>query len=82
MGFMSDQVPAPERQKIMAQQKEEVERRIDELRGGDPLPEIEGRKVILVDNDIATGSTMRASIKACKNLGASKIVVAVPISSE
>jgi len=46
------------------------------LRGGRPLPEIAGKTVILIDDGIAMGSTMRAAIELCKNRKAGKIVVA------
>jgi len=58
----------------------EVERIIEVLRGGKPLPKIEERTVILVDDGLAMGSTMRASIDMCKKNNAGKIIVAVPVS--
>jgi putative phosphoribosyl transferase len=67
---------------IIEEQKAEIERRIQVLRGGGPLPEIEGRTVILVDDGIAMGSTMRASIELCKNRNAARIVVGVPVASQ
>jgi predicted phosphoribosyltransferase len=69
-------------ERIVRQQRDEVERRIEVLRKGKPLPEIEGRTVILVDDGIAMGSTMRAAIALCKHQGAGEIVVASPVSSE
>jgi putative phosphoribosyl transferase len=74
-------LPAPTIERIIADQEDEIERRIRVLRGGGPLPEIENRTVILVDDGIAMGSTMRASIRSCRNRNAGKIVVAVPVSS-
>jgi predicted phosphoribosyltransferase len=67
--------------RIIEQQREEIERRKAVLRQGDPLPDIAGRTVILVDDGIAMGSTMRASIKLCKHHEAERIVVAVPVAS-
>jgi putative phosphoribosyl transferase len=67
---------------IIEQQKQEMERRVAVLRKGRPLPEIAGRTVILVDDGIAMGSTMRASIMLCRHREAGKIVVAVPVSGE
>ena len=55
-------------------------RRIKTLRGGNPLPDIAGRTVIIVDDGIAMGSTMRAAIELCKNREAGKIVAAVPVA--
>ncbi len=67
-------------EEIKQQQIAEIERRIQALRKGDPLPDISGRTVILVDDGIAMGSTMRAAIELCKNKKAGKIVVAVPVA--
>ena len=67
---------------IMKEQKQEIKRRIAKLRKGRPLPEIEGKMVVLVDDGIAMGSTMRAAIMLCKNKKAMKIIVAVPVSGE
>jgi predicted phosphoribosyltransferase len=69
-------------EQIIEEQREEIERRKDVLRGGEPLPTIEDRTVILVDDGIAMGSTMRASIKLCKHYEAARIIVAVPVASE
>jgi putative phosphoribosyl transferase len=66
---------------ILEEQKRELKRRIDVLRGGKPLPEINGRTVILVDDGIAMGSTIQAAIRLCKNKQAKKIVVAAPVAS-
>lgn len=66
--------------KIIREQKQEIKRRIDVLRKGRPLPEIRNKTVILIDDGIAMGSTMNASIKLCKNKKAKKIVVAAPVS--
>ncbi len=68
--------------KIIAEQKAEITRRILALRKGEALPEIKGRIVILVDDGIAMGSTLRAAIIMCKNKGASKIIAASPVSGE
>jgi putative phosphoribosyl transferase len=68
--------------KIIDQQNEEIQRRIAVLRKGASLPEIADRVVILVDDGLAMGSTMRAAITLCRNKKAQKIVVAVPVSGE
>lgn len=66
---------------IIEDQKQEIRRRIKVLRGNKPLPEIAGRTVILVDDGIAMGSTMRAAVMLCRNRKAGKIVVAAPVSA-
>lgn len=68
--------------RISEEQREEIGRRIAVLRAGEPLPEIAGRTVILVDDGIAMGSTMRASIKLGKHQDAGRIVVAVPVAGQ
>lgn len=70
-----------DREKIIKQQEAEVLRRVNVIRQGAPLPKIKGRVVILVDDGLAMGSTMIAAIKACKALGAKKIIVASPVGS-
>src|SRR5437588_5262463 len=57
----------------------ELERREREYRDGRPAPELRDRTVILVDDGLATGATMRAAVKALRQRGAGKIVVAVPV---
>jgi len=73
-------VSADEIEKIVAQQKKEIERRIEMLRGGRGLPPLKGRTVILVDDGIAMGSTMHAAVSLCRKQEAGKIVVAVPVA--
>jgi len=65
---------------IVREQKQVVKERIAILRSNKPFPDIGGRTVILVDDGIAMGSTMRASIMMCSNKGAGEIVVAVPVT--
>lgn len=67
-------------ERIVKEQNQEIKRRIAILRGGKPLPEIAGRTVILIDDGIAMGSTMRAAISLCRNKKAKKIVVASPVA--
>jgi len=57
----------------------ELQRREEKYRDGRPAPEISGRTVILIDDGLATGATMRAAVKALRQRGAAKIVVAVPV---
>ncbi|WP_440948675.1 phosphoribosyltransferase [Methanosarcina sp. T3] len=67
-------------EKIKQEQIAEVKRRVNALRGGNPLPELAGRTVILVDDGIAMGSTMRAAIELCRARKAGKVIVAVPVT--
>jgi putative phosphoribosyl transferase len=56
----------------------ELERRYRDDRPG---PDVQGRTVILVDDGLATGSTMRAAVDALRRMGPRRIVVAVPVGS-
>lgn len=67
-------------EKIKKEQIKEIGRRVKALRGGRPLPKIRGRTVILVDDGLAMGSTMQAAVMLCRNQGAKKIIVAVPVA--
>jgi predicted phosphoribosyltransferase len=49
-------------------------------RGARPAPELLGRTVIVVDDGLATGSTMRAAISALKKSKPGRIIVAVPVA--
>jgi predicted phosphoribosyltransferase len=65
-------------EKAIAQARAKVERRNARLRGNRSLPELGNSTVILVDDGIAAGSTMRTAIAALRKRGAGRIVVAVP----
>jgi putative phosphoribosyl transferase len=67
---------------IIREQEEEIRRRIKVLRQGRPLPEIKGRTVLLVDDGLALGSTMKAAVALCRKRRAKRIVVAVPVAGE
>jgi putative phosphoribosyl transferase len=66
-------------QRVEQKEREELERREKVFRGDRPQPRVEGRCVILVDDGIATGSTMRAAAQALRSLGPKRIVAAVPV---
>ncbi|AHY44586.1 phosphoribosyltransferase [Stutzerimonas decontaminans] len=65
----------------VAQEIHELQRREQAYRGDRPQPVIAGRPVILVDDGLATGATMRAAVQAVRQLGASNITVAVPVAA-
>ena len=66
---------------VMAQEKIELERREARYRQDRPAPDLRGRVVILVDDGLATGATMRAAAAALRKQGVAKIVVAVPVGA-
>ncbi|HKY42615.1 MAG TPA: phosphoribosyltransferase [Pyrinomonadaceae bacterium] len=59
----------------------ELRRRERAYRGNRPEPDVRGQTVILVDDGLATGSTIRAAAQALRQQGPNKIVVAVPVSA-
>lgn len=64
---------------VAAQEQEELARRQQAYRDDLPAPRVRGKTVILVDDGIATGSTMIAAVAALRQLGAGRIVVAAPV---
>lgn len=62
----------------VAQARAKVQRRNQRLRGARPLPELAARRLILVDDGIAAGSTMRTAIAALRKHAPEQIAVAVP----
>jgi putative phosphoribosyl transferase len=67
--------------RVTAAELTELERRERQYRGDRPFPDLTGKTVILVDDGLATGSTMRAAIAALRHEGPSRIVVAVPVAA-
>ncbi len=68
-------------ERIAAREAHEVERREQNYRAGRPALDLQGRRVVLVDDGLATGSTMLAAIECVKRLAASAVMVAVPVAS-
>lgn len=60
----------------------EIRRRLARYRGGRPLPSLEGREVIVVDDGVATGGTARAAVRAARHLGARRVVFAAPVAAK
>jgi predicted phosphoribosyltransferase len=60
-------------------QKLEIERRLKLYRQDTPYPSLKNRDVILVDDGIATGSTMKAALASVRNKGAKSVTVAIPV---
>ena len=66
---------------VAADELRELERRERAYRGDRPEPKVRGKTVILIDDGLATGSTMRAAVKALRQQDPARIVVAVPVSA-
>ena len=74
-------IPVDAIETVAAREQEELERREQAYRDGRPQPQVAGRTVILVDDGLATGSTMRAAARALRQQGPARIVVAVPVAA-
>ena len=67
-------------ERVAAREQAELERRERAYRAQRPWPHLEGKRVILVDDGVATGATMRAAIQALRAQQPDKIIVAVPVA--
>ncbi|MBZ5595940.1 MAG: phosphoribosyltransferase [Acidobacteriia bacterium] len=66
---------------VAAKEAEELARRNRLYRGTRPQPDVKGNTVILVDDGLATGSSMRAAVAALRLQGPKRIMVAVPVAA-
>src|SRR3954449_10596359 len=67
--------------RVTAHERTELERREREYRGDRPPPDVRGKTVILIDDGLATGASMRAAVAALRQQNPARIVVAVPIAA-
>lgn len=67
---------------VARREEKELERRQKAYRGTAPPPELRDQCVILIDDGIATGATIRSAIRAVRAQGPSRIVVAAPVAPE
>ena len=67
---------------VAAEEQEELSRRQHTYRDDLPAPEVKGKTIILVDDGIATGSTMMAAVAALRQLEAGRIIVAAPVIAQ
>jgi putative phosphoribosyl transferase len=77
----SYEIPDSVIESVVREEEEELQRRERAYREGRVAPNLENRVVILVDDGLATGSTMRAAVKAVRQRHPSRIVVAVPVGA-
>lgn len=66
---------------VIDRERMELQRREDLYRGGEPPPDLSGKTVILIDDGLATGSSMKAAVAALRKEKSSRVIVAVPIGS-
>ena len=74
-------MPLSELRRRIGEEVRELERRDAAYREGRTPPNLEGKTVVLVDDGLATGSTMRAAVLAARRQRPARVVVAVPVAS-
>lgn len=74
-------ISEPEIAAAVEREENELSRREQIYRGLRPAPQVEGRNVILIDDGVATGATMRAAIFALRQQNPKRIVAAVPVGA-
>jgi len=60
-------------------QRQEIQRRLQRYRGKAPYPSLKNREVIVIDDGVATGATLKATLRLVRNKGAKTVTVAVPV---
>jgi putative phosphoribosyl transferase len=68
--------------RVIATEQAELERRERLYRGDRPFPDLRDKTALLVDDGLATGSTMRAAVEALRLEDPARVVVAVPVAAE
>ncbi|HEX4204394.1 MAG TPA: phosphoribosyltransferase [Ktedonobacteraceae bacterium] len=66
---------------VATREQRELERRERLYRDGRPAPDVKGHTVILIDDGLATGATMRAALQALRQRGPARLIVAVPVAA-
>ncbi len=80
--FAKSKVSDEQLESIKIEEEWEIRRRIELLRNNQPLPSFKNQTIIVVDDGIATGATLFATVKLCQKQHPKKLIVAVPISGK
>ena len=72
-------IPKDYIKKEVERQRREIQRRLLRYRGDVPYPSLKNQEVIVVDDGVATGSTLKAALRLLRHKGAKTVTVAVPV---
>lgn len=75
------QLPKQTIESAVEQVEKEIKRQLEKYRKGRPLPSLEGKTVVIVDDGIATGSTLLVTVEMCRKQKVGKLIVAAPVAS-
>jgi len=74
-------IPDEDVEEIVAREQAEMRRREELYRGGRPALDLQSRSAILIDDGLATGSTMLAAVHHARSLKPARVIIAVPVGS-
>jgi len=74
-------IPGPAIDRVDKEEQKELNRQQRAYRGDDPFPDLKDRTLIVVDDGLATGSTMRAAVRALRQMRPRRIIVAAPVAA-
>lgn len=78
---LADRLPTGQIDQVVRRELAELERRERTYRAGRPPLRLDGRIAVIVDDGLATGATARAAVAVARQLGAARVVVAVPVAA-
>ncbi|MDR5698885.1 phosphoribosyltransferase [Agromyces aerolatus] len=77
----TSRIPDHELRALERRERSEVEARVTRFRGGHPPIELTGRTAVVVDDGVATGATARVACTMARQLGADRVVLAIPVAA-
>lgn len=80
--MVADRIDPADRAQVREREQVELDRREQRYRAGRPPLDLAGRTAVIVDDGLATGATARAAVQVARQLGAARVVVAVPVGSD